>query len=94
MRCRACGRDLPLSAFCVSSEFISEILTVCRECYDAGRTPKPIPSGVFEEIARLYEELDRKKPPPAMEKSEAASERPQRDADRSPGIIDPDEEPI
>ena len=59
LRCRACGRDVPLSEFCYSSAaIICELRTKCRECHAADRTARPIPEEVFEEIARLYEGRD------------------------------------
>jgi hypothetical protein len=33
LRCRACGRDVPLSEFCYSSAaIICELCTRCRQC--------------------------------------------------------------
>ena len=51
LRCRACGRDVPLSEFCYSSAaIICELRTKCRECHAADRTARPIPEEVFEEF--------------------------------------------
>jgi hypothetical protein len=55
MLCRACGRNLPSFEFCRSTELISELLTRCRECREAGREPPVRPlHEVFELIERLY----------------------------------------
>ena len=54
MRCRACGRDLPESEFCRTTEFISELLTRCRECREAGREPPVRPLHEVFELTALY----------------------------------------
>jgi hypothetical protein len=40
--CRACGRRLPSSEFCVTTGPIQALLTTCSECREAGsESPTP-----------------------------------------------------
>lgn len=77
MTCLACGRVLPMAAFCTNSaeSGISEILRRCRECMDGDRPFmfRLLPAEVFEQIAVPGTKTVSKKGKAGSEKSTKAT---------------------